>query len=205
MGVISALLAFIVGYFFSILIPYYLVNARNYRAGFAGILLAIIPLTIAFFGPIGGTLADKFGGEKIAIIGLASLTIAQILILSFNLHSPLWLFVVTSLFYGIGMGLFQSPNNSVIMSSVDKKFLGIAGSVNSLARNFGMELGVSLSTIILYSSMSLKAGKNVTTYPVGRNHLFITGLHTAFIFALVFAVVAEIITITRFVKSHKTK
>ncbi len=68
---------------------------------------------------------------------------------SFNLNSPLWLFVVTSLFYGVRMGLFQSPNNSVIMSSVDQQFLGIAGSVNSLARNFGMELGVSLSTIIL--------------------------------------------------------
>ncbi|WP_223889756.1 hypothetical protein [Lactobacillus paragasseri] len=47
------------------------------------------------------------------------------------------------------MGLFQSPNNSVIMSSVDQQFLGIAGSVNSLVRNFGMELRVSLSTIIL--------------------------------------------------------
>lgn len=54
---------------------------------------------------------------------------------SFNLNSPLWLFVVTSLFYGVRMGLFQSPNNSVIMSSVDQQFLGIAGSVNSLARN----------------------------------------------------------------------
>ncbi|MCM8610224.1 MULTISPECIES: MFS transporter [Lactobacillaceae] len=205
MGVVSALLAFIVGYFFSILIPYYLVNARNYNAGFSGILLAIIPLTIAFFGPIGGTLADKFGGEKISIIGLASLIIAQILILNFNLHSPLWLFIVTSFFYGIGMGLFQSPNNSVIMSSVDKKFLGIAGSVNSLARNFGMELGVSLSTIILYSSMSLREGKSITTYPVGQNQLFMFGLHTAFIFALIFAVIAEIITITRFIKNCKNR
>lgn len=203
MGVLSALLAFIVGYFFSILMPYYLVNARHYSAGFAGILLAIIPLTIAFFGPVGGTLADKFGGEKISIIGLASLTIAQILILGFKLYSPIWLFVITSLFYGIGMGLFQSPNNSVIMSSVDKQFLGIAGSVNSLARNFGMELGVSLSTIILYSSMSAKAGKHITTYPNGHDELFMSGLHTAFIFALVFAAIAEIITVTRFLKGHQ--
>lgn len=205
MGVFSALLAFIVGYFFSILMPYYLVNARSYSAGFAGLLLAIIPLTIAFFGPVGGTLADKFGGEKISIIGLASLTIAQVLILTFNLNSSLWLFIVTSLFYGVGMGLFQPPNNSVIMSSVDKQFLGIAGSVNSLARNFGMELGVSLSTIILYSSMSFKAGKNITTYPVGQNQLFMSGLHIAFIFALIFAATAEIITVTRFVKSRKNR
>ena len=42
---------------------------------------------------------------------------------------------MTSFIYGVRMGLFQSPNNSVIMSSVDQQFLGIAGSVNSLARN----------------------------------------------------------------------
>ncbi|EJN54740.1 PucC family protein [Lactobacillus gasseri] len=80
-----------------------------------------------------------------ALIAIAIFTFMT----SFNLNSPLWLFVVTSLFYGVRMGLFQSPNNSVIMSSVDQQFLGIAGSVNSLARNFGMKLGVSLSTIIL--------------------------------------------------------
>lgn len=167
----------------------------------------IISALIMFFGRLG----DIVGKVKVFKIGtiiftVGSLTIAQVLILTFNLNSPLWLFVVTSLFYGVGIGLFQSPNNSVIMSSVDKQFLGIADSVNSLARNFGMELGVSLSTIILYSSMSLKAGKNITTYPVGQNQLFMSGLHIAFIFfALIFAATAEIITVTRFVKSRKNR
>ncbi|WP_245994771.1 MFS transporter [Companilactobacillus furfuricola] len=53
MGVLSAILVFIVGYFYNIIIPYYLVNARNFDPGFAGLLMATIPLTIAFFGPLG--------------------------------------------------------------------------------------------------------------------------------------------------------
>ncbi len=39
--------------------------------------------------------------------------------------------------------------------------------------------------------MSFKADKNITTYPVGQNQLFMPGLHIAFIFALIFAATAE--------------
>lgn len=203
MGVFSAVLVFIVGYFYNIIIPYYLVSARHFDPGFAGLLMATIPLTIAFFGPIGGILADKFGGAKIAIIGLGALIIAQVMILNFKLDTVLSIFILTSVMYGIGMGLFQSPNNSVIMSSVPKKELGIAGSINALARNLGMMIGTSLSTFILFTTMSLRTGEHVAKYPIEQDRLFVFGMKYTFIIATIVTVIAEIITVYRFISIKK--
>ena len=71
-----------------------------------------------------------------------------------------------------GNGLFQSPNNSLIMSTVPKDKLGIAGSINALVRNIGMICGIVLSTTLLYNRMSYKIGYHVTNYVVGRNDAF---------------------------------
>lgn len=198
LGIFSAVLVFIVGYFYNIIVPYYLVNARHFSPSLAGILMATIPVTIAFFGPLGGTLADKFGGAKITIIGLGALLVAQGLLAFLGLTTSLILFVSISVVYGIGMGLFQSPNNAVIMSSVDRQELGIAGSLNALARNLGMMLGTSLSTLILFTTMSFHVGHRLVSYPVGHDSWFILGMKNAFIWALILTVIAELITIYRF-------
>lgn len=205
MGVIAAMLSFIVGFTSSVMMPYYLINARQLSTSFAGILLIIIPVTLAIVGPFGGILADKYGGEKISAIGLFFLIIAQTMIISFKLTTPFWFFIVMSLLYGIGMGLFQAPNNTVIMTAVDKKFLGVAGSVNSFARNLGMELGASLATVTLYGVMSWKAGKRISDYPTNDSQLFMIGFKAAFVLALVAAVIAEIITVTRYMKHNLQK
>ena len=205
MGVIAAMLSFVVGFTCSVMMPYYLINARQLSTSVAGGLLIIIPVTLAVVGPIGGVLADKYGGERISAIGLFFLITAQIMIISFKLTTPVWFFVTMSLFYGIGMGLFQAPNNTVIMTAVDKKFLGVAGSVNSFARNLGMELGASLATVTLYGVMSWKAGKKISDYPVNNSQLFMVGFKMTFVLALVAAMLAEIITITRYLKRNSQK
>lgn len=45
---------------------------------------------------------------------------------------------------GLGNGLFQSPNNSLVMSSLPKKDLGIGGSLNALVRNIAWPQGSRL-------------------------------------------------------------
>ncbi|MCZ0856335.1 hypothetical protein OCL90_14315, partial [Enterococcus faecalis] len=60
--------------------------------------------------------------------------------------------------------LFQSPNNTIEMSRVEKQELGVAGSMNSFARNLGMVTGIALSTTILCRGMSEAYGERVTTY-----------------------------------------
>ncbi len=117
-GLIAALLVFINGFFYNVLMPYYLVNARGLSSRLSGVLLSIIPLTMVIFGPIGGVLADKFNSTKITIIGVTLVLLAQFLIMGFQLGTPFWYFIFTSIVTGIGIGMFQSPNNASVMSAV---------------------------------------------------------------------------------------
>lgn len=205
LGLIAALFVFVNGFFYNVLVPYYLVNARGLSSGMSGALMSLVPLTMVVSGPIGGVLADKIGGAKIAVVGLTLLLISQILVVDFDMQTEYWYFVSVSILTGIGLGMFQSPNNSNVMSAVPRDRLGIAGSVNALARNLGMILGVSLSTSSLFLTMSMKVGKTITTYPTGDNDLFIYGMRVAFIISAALLVVADAIVIGRFLRMRKTK
>lgn len=56
-----------------------------------------------------------------------------------NVDSTLLSMIIFIGTMSIGMGLFQSPNNSLIISTVSKDKLVIAGSINALVRNMGMD------------------------------------------------------------------
>ena len=86
------------------------------------------------------------------------------------------------------------------MSSVEKQDLGVAGSMNSFARNLGMVIGIALSTTILYRGMSEAYGERVTTHLANRPDIFIVGMREPFC-RLLLCVAAFILTILRFRKT----
>ena len=62
--------------------------------------------------------------------------------------------LMAMIFLGIGGALFQSPNNTELMSSLPREKLSIASSVTATVRNLGFTLGVSLAAV----SISLQFG-----------------------------------------------
>lgn len=103
-------------------------------------------------------------------------------------------------FVGFGNGIFQAPNNTIVMSAVDPENLGIAGGMNALVRNLGMVVGVSFSTTVLFSAMSHYQGTKVTTYLSGQPDVFIYGMHVSFLIAAIICAIAAMITGYRLIK-----
>jgi MFS family permease len=97
----------------------------------------------------------------------------------------------------IGMGLFQSPNNSLIMSTVSRDKLGIAGSINALVRNLGMVCGIVLATTLLYNRMSYKLGFRVTDYVKGQDEAFIYGMRIIYLAAAAICILGAFLTFLR--------
>ena len=106
---------------------------------------------------------------------------------------------------GAGNAMFQAPNNTIIMSSVKKEEYGVAGSLNALARNFGMVMGISISTTILYKSMSFKMGERVVGFVEGRPDVFVYGMHTTYIVSFNICLLATVITAWRFYQAKKSE
>lgn len=205
LGLLCALLIFSSNLFLNTLIPFYLQNTLKLSPLLSGFILMSVPIAMVIVAPISGTLSDKIGSEGLTFIGLGIVSITQFLFILINQATPLPYLITLTTLTGIGVALFQSPNNSIIMSSVEPIHLGIAGSINSLARNLGMVIGLSLSTTILYFGMSNKAGYRVTGYIAREDELFLYGMHLAFTISFVLCVIAFLITGYRLFRKPKNQ
>ena len=200
LSLLTASMIFVTNFFTNVVIPFYLQNTRGYSASFSGLLMMVIPFTMIVGSPVSGYITDKVGAKLLTFVGLILITISQVLYLVLGQQTSLIFFVFASIFVGLGNALFQAPNNTLVMSNVEKKDLGVAGSLNSLARNLGMVIGISLSTTVLYAAMSYNYGQKVTTYISGRPDVFIYGMHAVYMTSFVICLIATILTGIRFFK-----
>ncbi len=197
LSIFCAFLSFIAIFCSNIIQPFYLQDARGFSPSTAGLVLMTYPLVISVIAPVSGYLSDKIGSEVLTLIGLSLTSFGLLLMSTLTDYSSIITMVVFTAVMALGNGLFQAPNNSLVMSTVSRDKLGIAGSVNALIRNLGMICGIALSTIILYNRMSYKIGYHVTDFVVGRNDVFIYGMRIVYITAAVICLFGVFLTASR--------
>lgn len=189
----------------NIIQPFYLQDTLKLSPAVTGMFMMVYPLILSVVAPASGYLSDKIGSEFLTFLGLMFTSVGLILMSTLNQYSSLWTMGIFIAIMSLGNGLFQSPNNSLIMSTVPKNKLGIAGSVNALIRNLGMVVGISYSTTLLYNRMSHKVGYHVVNYIVGRDDVFIYGMRYVYIIAALICIGGAIITAIRLYNSKKRK
>jgi len=92
-----------------------------------------------------------------------------------NENSTLEFIVASLILLGFGFALFSSPNTNAIMSSVEKRFYGLAsGSVGTM-RLLGMMLSMGIATLI-FAIFIGRVQITIEYYPV-----FIKSVEVAFI------------------------
>lgn len=190
----------------NIIQPFYLQNVMSLSPAVTGMTMMAYPLILAVVAPTSGYLSDKIGSEFLTFLGLLLTSAGLSFMSTLNEHSSLTTLVVFVAIMSIGNGLFQSPNNSLIMSTVPPNKLGIAGSINALVRNLGMVFGISLATTLLYNRMSYKLGYNVADYIIGQEKAFIYGMKYVYVTAAVICGIGALLTAYRlYAKSGKLK
>ena len=130
------------------LLPFYLQGVLGCPPSQVGLLLTASPLVTLLVAPASGALSDRWGTRWLAFSGqtLISITLFSLLWLSPQTEprEMIWRLCV----FGLGSGLFQSPNNSAVMGSVPPHRLGIGSGVLATVRNLGMVTGVAVSSSI---------------------------------------------------------
>lgn len=187
----------------NIILPFYYQEVLSLSPSAAGLMMTVSPIILAVVAPLSGYLSDKMGSEKISALGLSILSIGIISLVLFNVNTSLIVVGILVGLLSLGSGIFQSPNNSLIMSTVEKNELGIAGSINGLVRNLGTTNGIALSTSILYSRMSSKLGYKVSGYVDGRADVFVYAMRFVFIGIGVICLIGAILSVIRVVKKIK--
>ena len=145
----------------SILLPFFLQEILEYNPLMTGLLILPYSVTLSVIAPISGRLSGKYGSRYLTLAGPIVYIIALILFTIYDEKVQMWQIVAASGIMGIGNGLFQSPSNNAIMTSVKKEEFGIASGILALSRNMGNILGVAV-TITLFETFKnayLEAGK----------------------------------------------
>ena len=135
----------------SILLPFFLQQIQGHNALTAGLLILPYSVTLSVIAPISGRLSGKYGSRYLTLAGPIVYCIALLMFTLFSKNAQMWQIITASGIMGIGNGLFQSPSNNAIMTSVDKSELGIASGILALSRNMGNILGVAV-TITLFET-----------------------------------------------------
>jgi len=145
---LAALINYSATFAVGFLLSLYLQYIKGLSPQGAGLVLISQPMVMAVFSPLAGKLSDRIEPRVIASLGMALTTLGLILLALITNHTTLLYIVISLMVLGFGFALFSSPNMNAIMSSVAKKYYGIAsGSVGTM-RVLGQMLSMGIATLV---------------------------------------------------------
>ena len=148
------------GFFMSLYLQY----LKGFDARTAGLIMISQPIAMTLLSPLAGKLSDRKDPGVIASAGMG-LTAAGLILLCFiGPSTPVFQIVLLLILMGTGFGLFSSPNSNAIMSSVEKKNLGIASGVVGTMRLTGQMLSMGIATMLIVIYLGNREISGVT-YP----------------------------------------
>jgi EmrB/QacA subfamily drug resistance transporter len=145
---VAALFNYVAIFISSLLLSYFLQESLGLAPSRAGLVLSTQPIVMAVVAYQAGKLSDRIGTRGLAVGGMLVLA-AGLLGMSFvdAASSPLAVGAWYAL-CGLGIGTFISPNTATLMGSAPRHQQGVAGGIMSLARTFGMLLGIAAGTTL---------------------------------------------------------
>jgi MFS family permease len=161
---------FAVGFLLSLYLQYILgLNPQK-----AGLVLVTQPLVMAVFSPLAGRLSDKIEPQIVASIGMGLTVLGLLPFIFLGFHTGIPFIVITLFLIGTGFALFSSPNTNAIMSSVERKFYGVASASVGTMRLTGQAISMGIVTLI-FTVVIGKVKISTVNYPQ-----FIQGVRIAF-------------------------
>jgi EmrB/QacA subfamily drug resistance transporter len=158
LGLITGFISFVTIAGAIILMPFYLENVLDYDTRQVGLLLAVLPVTMGVIAPVSGALSDRFGTRPITVAGLAVLLLGYLAVRSLSLETSTLGYALRFAPIGLGMGIFQSPNNSAIMGAAPKGRLGVVSGMLALTRTLGQTTGIAILGAIWAGRVFYHAG-----------------------------------------------
>ncbi|AKB50678.1 putative transport protein [Methanosarcina barkeri str. Wiesmoor] len=145
---LSALINYSATYAVTFLLSLDLQYTKGFTPEHAGFILVAQPVIMAMVSPIAGRLSDRIEPRIVASAGMAFTALGLFLLIFLTETTPIWHLIITLIILGIGFGLFSSPNTNAIMSSVDKRFYGVASGMNGTMRLLGQMLSMGIAMMI---------------------------------------------------------
>ena len=172
-------------------LPFFLQNTLGHSEVMTGLLLTPWPLASLITAPLAGYLVERIHPGILGSAGMVIFGIGLYSLSGLNAETTVVGIIWRLALCGAGFGLFQTPNNSTIISSAPTKRSGGASGMLGMARLMGQTLGTTF-VALLFSWIT--GGKSTEIC-----------LITGSIFALIAAVVSSLRLSEASVLSRKQK
>lgn len=157
------------------LLSLYLQNIRDLGPQSAGLVLVAQPVVQATFSPVAGWLSDKVEPRIVASTGMSLTAVGLALFVWVGPATALWAIILRLCLMGFGFALFSSPNMNAIMSSVEKRYYGVASGIAGTMRLIGQTMSLGVVTLLF----ALYIGRIEITSAAHAQ--FLSSMKTAFV------------------------
>jgi EmrB/QacA subfamily drug resistance transporter len=172
---LAALINYSATFAITFLLSFYLQYLKGFSPQTAGLILMAQPVMMTIGSPFAGRLSDSIEPGIIASTGMAVMTIGIFSLIFVAEHTPLGFIIAVLIFLGVGYALFSSPNTNAVMSSVDRKFYGVASGTLGTMRSVGMMFSMGI-VMLVFSVYMGRVQITPEYYPV-----FLKAMKVAFI------------------------
>jgi len=133
-----------IGFFVSLYLQY----LKGLDPGKAGLIMIAQPITMAILSPLAGRLSDRKNPGVIASAGMGVTATGIILMCFITAETPIYSVIALLILMGSGFAFFSSPNTNAIMSSVERKNLGLASGIVGTMRMTGQMMSMGISMLL---------------------------------------------------------
>ena len=171
--------------------PFYLSYALMLDPAVLGLVMSAGPLVAALAGMPAGRLVDRFGAQRMTLMGLAGMTagLAALVALpgSFGVAGYVLPIVIVTAHYA----LFQAANNTATMTDIRADRRGVISGMLNLSRNLGLVTGASLMGAIFAAASTI----GVHDVAAGEPDAVVAGMRITFAVATVLVAAALVTAI----------
>lgn len=164
--------------------PFYLSRALGLDAALVGIVLSVGPLVVALTGVPAGRIADRFGARRMTIAGLTAIAAGSFILSMLPATLGIPGYIAPIVIITVGYALFQTANNTAVMTDIDADQRGVISGLLNLSRNLGLITGASVMGAVFALA---SAAIDITT---ADPQAVATGLRITFAVAGILIVVA---------------
>ncbi len=131
-------------------LPFFMQHSLGLSVAETGLLMTPWPLATTLTAPLAGRLIERVHPGILGGIGMCIFTIGLLTLASLGEGTSLWNMGWRMAVCGIGIGLFQTPNNVTITTSAPINRSGGASGMLGTARVLGQTLGTALVAVFLH-------------------------------------------------------
>ena len=164
------------------MMPFYLQRVLDFSPMKVGLIMIPPAICMIVVGPLAGRLSDQYGWRVLTFSGLALSAVAWFIFATqLTVSSSVLLVVTMMMLQSIGTGLFNTPNNSSILSAVERSSYGVVSGLTQLVRNSANVASISVATAVIVATMGSKGVEpSLDAVLPDVAVAFIAGLHRAF-------------------------